>query len=115
MRPRLLFLTVSGCLALALPAQAAAAPAAEPATAPGPIAAELSVEAIMARDWIGTPPEDPWWSDDGRSVFYRQRRAGSDIVDIYRVEVATGRTEGLAPAELGQVEGPGGSWSRDRK
>ena len=115
MRPRLLFSTVSGCLALALPALAAAAPAAEPATAPGPIAAELSVESIMARDWIGTPPEEPWWSDDGRLVFYRQRRAGSDIVDTYRTEVATGRTESLAPAELGQIEGSGGSWSRDRK
>jgi hypothetical protein len=29
-------------------------------------AIELAIETIMARDWIGTPPEDPYWSDDGK-------------------------------------------------
>ena len=29
-------------------------------------------------DWIGNPPEDPYWSDDGRSIYYeRQRERGS--------------------------------------
>ncbi len=87
-------------------------PAAGQAGAP---ASELSIAAIMTRDWIGTPPEDPYWSGDGKSIYYRQRRAGSDVVDLYRTEIASGRTERIPPAELGRIEGPDGSWSPDRK
>ena len=119
MRARFLFSKILTCFALALPALAAAGLAEEPVaasgTASGSAAGGLTIETIMARDWIGTPPEDPYWSDDGRSVFYHQRRAGSDIVDLYRVEVASGRGERIAPADLGKIDGPGGSWSRDRK
>ena len=27
-------------------------------------------------DWIGNPPEDPYWSDDGRSIYYERQREG---------------------------------------
>ncbi len=84
--------------------------------APGASApATLAIETIMARDWIGTPPESPYWSDDGRSIFYRQRRAGSQIVDLVRVDLASGRAAVVPADELGKADAPGGSWSRDRK
>ena len=67
----------------------------------------LSIAAIMAQDWIGTPPEDPYWSDDSKSIYFRQRRAGSDVVDLYRTEMASGHTERVPVAELGGADGPG--------
>ncbi len=109
MRIRFPTLTLLAGLALVLLPRE---PAAGEASAPAP---ELSIAAIMAQDWIGTPPEDPYWSDDSKSIYYRQRRAGSDVVDLYRTEIASGRTERVPVAELGRVAGPDGSWSRDRK
>ena len=40
---------------------------------------------------------------------------GSDVVDLHRVDIASGRSELVPPAELGRVDAPDGSWSRDRK
>ena len=114
MRARLLFSVLSLCLtglAAGAPPSAPGAPAAAAAAERGP----LAIETIMARDWIGTPPKDPYWSDDGRSVFYRQRRPGSEIVDLHRIELASGRSAVVPANELGVVDAPGGSWSRDRK
>ena len=68
------------CLLLALPLAAAAAPEASP----------LTLEQIMADpDWIGNPPEDPYWSDDGRSVYYEREREGigKQRKDLYRVDL----------------------------
>ncbi len=65
------------CLLLALPV--AAAPPAGP-----------SLEQIMADpDWIGNPPEDPYWSDDGKSVYYEREREGigQQRKDLYRVDL----------------------------
>ncbi len=104
MRARSLFATITVCLA-AFP----------PGFAQGAAEAPLGIERIMARDWIGTPPEEPYWSDDSKSIYYRQRRAGSEVVDLHRVELASGRSEVVPAAELGKADAPGGSWSRDRQ
>lgn len=69
----------------------------------------------MARDYAGTFPENPYWSDDGRSVFYSKRRAGSEIRDLYRVELESRRVERVPDSDLGRIEGPGGVLSPDRK
>ncbi len=111
---------IPGRLALALLALLALPPQPLPAamatTDPaGASPAALTVETLMARDWIGTPPEDPYWSEDGRAIFYRQRRAGTEIVDLHRVELASGKSARVAPGDLGKVDAPGGSWSRDHK
>jgi acetyl esterase/lipase len=75
----------------------------------------LTVETIMARDWVGNPPESPYWSDDGRTIYFSQRRTGSEVVDLYRVDPAAAKSERVPLAELGRVDAPGGVWSRDRK
>ncbi|MEO8196308.1 MAG: prolyl oligopeptidase family serine peptidase [Thermoanaerobaculia bacterium] len=104
MPARSLFAAIAVCLAGLTPGFAESA-------APAP----LGIEQIMARDWIGTPPEEPYWADDGKSIYYRQRRAGSEVVDLHRVEVASGRDVIVSAAELGQADAPGGAWSRDRR
>jgi dipeptidyl aminopeptidase/acylaminoacyl peptidase len=79
------------------------------------LADELTLERILARDWIGTPPERPRFTDDGRALIYERRRPGTEIVDLFRVEVATGKTSAVPDAERGRVEAAEAVFSRDRK
>jgi dipeptidyl aminopeptidase/acylaminoacyl peptidase len=77
----------------------------------------LTLEQIMADpDWIGNAPEDPYWSDDGRAVYYTRERdgVGSNPRDLYRLDLATGKTMRIEPAERGKVDAPGRR-SLDRK
>src|SRR3954451_2152363 len=74
------------CLLLALPLGAAA-----------PEASPLTLEQIMADpDWIGNVPEDPYWSDDGKSVYYERERegVGPQRKDLYRVDLSEGGAGG---------------------
>jgi dipeptidyl aminopeptidase/acylaminoacyl peptidase len=101
-RNRLLAGAAGGlCLLLALPLMAAET-AAETATAP-----PLTLEQIMADPgWIGKPPENPYWSDDGRSIYYQREREGitPQRKDLFRVDVSTtdpaGTTGAVGPAVL---------------
>jgi dipeptidyl aminopeptidase/acylaminoacyl peptidase len=88
--PRYRFVAGTLCLLLALPA--AAAPPAGP-----------SLEQIMAApDWIGNPPEDPYWSDDGKSVYYERERegVGPQRKDLYRVGISAGGDTAAGEAVL---------------
>lgn len=82
---------------------------------PGAADEPLTIASIMRRDWIGTPPTNPFWSDDGKSVYYERLRPGSEVVELHRVDVSSGRDERLEPGEQAGVEAPGGTLSRDRK
>ena len=98
----LLVLAAGGALASAL---------AQPA-APQPAAAqpkdEITLERIMADpDWIGNPPEDPYWSDDGSAVYFFKKHLGSEHRDLYRVPIAGGAPALVADADLGRVDRPG--------
>lgn len=82
-----------------------AALAALPALAASP-AAPLDLETVMANpDWIGQAVESPYWSVDGRSIYYRLKRDGSQVRDLYRVDPATGRGDKLDPAARAQADG----------
>lgn len=46
--------------------------------------ATLTLEKIMSDpDWLGRQPEDAYWSLDGKSVYYSQKRLGSSIKDLW--------------------------------
>jgi dipeptidyl aminopeptidase/acylaminoacyl peptidase len=82
-----------------LPAATLAAPAA--AQAP------LDMETIMANpDWIGHPVERPYWSVDGRSIYYRVQRDGSPVHDLYRADAASGQSVKLDATAMAQADGP---------
>ena len=77
-----------------------------PALAAAP-AAPLDLETIMANpDWIGQAVESPYWSADGQAIYYRLKRDGSEIRDLYRVDPASGRSEKLDPAGVAKADGP---------
>jgi dipeptidyl aminopeptidase/acylaminoacyl peptidase len=89
-------------LALASPSRAAAPP--------------VTLEQIMAApDWIGNPPERPFWGAEGRSVYYEQKRTDSELRDLVRLDVATGTARIVPFAERGTVDAADGDWSLDRK
>ncbi len=72
------------------------------ATSSGPI----TLAQIMADpDWIGPPVEAPYWSVDSRSVYYRLKRAGSEIRDLYRADANGGAGIKLDDAQLAQADG----------
>jgi dipeptidyl aminopeptidase/acylaminoacyl peptidase len=96
------------CVFLALPAVPSWAAEAPP----------LTLEQIMADpDWIGNPPTDPYWSDDGRAVYYERERdgIGNNPKDLFRVDLATGKATKIEPAERGKADAPANDWSRDHK
>ncbi len=75
----------------------------------------LTLETIMARDWIGTPPEHAYWSDDGKSIYYERRQPGAEQVDLFRVDASSGRTELVEVGDRGEADSSGGMLSQDRK
>ncbi|MFV0277295.1 MAG: S9 family peptidase [Parahaliea sp.] len=59
-----------------------------------------TLELIMSDpDWIGNAPEQPYWGDDGQSIYYRQKHPGEDYRDLYRLALTAvdGSVPGVAP------------------
>ena len=74
-------------------------------------APEVTLEQIMADpDWIARSPERPGFADDGRTVRYQRKRAGSVLRDWFEVPVRGGDP---VPLDEGDVLPPGGTWRRD--
>jgi dipeptidyl aminopeptidase/acylaminoacyl peptidase len=94
--------------ALALAAAHAAAAAAGAAETP-------SITTIMSRDFVGTSPQRPRWSHDGRALLYELRRPGTELVDTWRVDAASGQAARLEGRELADADPADVVWSRDRR
>jgi hypothetical protein len=72
-----------------------------------PASGSLDLETIMANpDWVGHAVEDPYWSVDGRSIYYSLKRDGSPVHDLYRVDPASGQNTKLDAAAMASAEGP---------
>ena len=78
--------------------------------------AEITLKRIMADpDWIGNAPQNPYWADDGSAVYYRRKRAGEEVRDLVRLDLASGTETVVDDAEAGQADSASGDWSRDRR
>ncbi|GLQ98004.1 S9 family peptidase [Dyella mobilis] len=67
----------------------------------------LDLETIMANpDWMGHAVENPYWSVDGRNLYYSLKRDGSPVHDLYRVDPASGQGSKLDAAAMARAEGP---------
>jgi dipeptidyl aminopeptidase/acylaminoacyl peptidase len=65
----------------------------------------LTLEKIMADpDWIGPPVSSPFWSVDGKSVYYQLKRGGSPLSDLHRVALGSGDDKVIADADLAVVD-----------
>src|SRR5438094_197348 len=92
--PRAALPLVSGLLVVAFATMATGAP--------------LTLERIMADpDWIGPPVEQPFWSLDGRAVYYDLKRAGSPVRDLYRSPAGGGASHAVSARELATLDAAG--------
>jgi dienelactone hydrolase/Tol biopolymer transport system component len=78
-----------------------------PSAADAPAQTALSLEKIMADpDWMGPPVRDAYWSADGRAVYYSQKRIGSPIVDLHRIDPSSGKDQVVDAAAMANADGP---------
>jgi len=79
-------------------------------------AEQPTLELIMSDpDWIGNPPEDPYWSDDGAAVYYEQKRVGEDFRDLYRLGLADGEARLVDRAQPPADAGAARVYDRSRR
>ncbi|MES1210732.1 MAG: hypothetical protein ABUL63_00230, partial [Acidobacteriota bacterium] len=92
--------------------------AATPQAVAAPPSSGVTLEKIMSDpDWIGTPPEDPYWADDSQTVYFERKRTGEAVKDLYRLELDAakgGAPVRVADEERGKVDVAAGDLSEDR-
>lgn len=77
---------------------------------------ELTLALAMSDpDWIGNAPENPYWADDGRSVYYSQKRPGEEVRDLVQLELGSQTSRIVPVAELGRADAAQGEFSQDRQ
>ncbi len=78
----------------------------------------ITLELIM-RDpgWIARSPTGAYWSDDGQAIYYRRQREGSELDDLYRLDLGSGGAVVVPDEELASADARGGDWdaARERK
>jgi dipeptidyl aminopeptidase/acylaminoacyl peptidase len=97
-------ISLMACIAASRSLAAPPANAVAPAT---PVSPSLSLEKIMADpDWIGPPVRDAYWSADAKAAYYSLKRIGSPIVDLHRVDAATGKDQVVDAEAMANADGP---------
>ncbi len=71
-------------------------------------------QAMADPDWIGAPVQMPYWSTDGRSVYYRLKRNGSPVRDLHRVDLAGNTDVVVDPAATANTDGADAVFDRAR-
>nr|WP_315472898.1 hypothetical protein [uncultured Undibacterium sp.] len=79
------------------------------------LTAKLSMEQIMANtDWMGIAPERPYFSQDGKNIYFSRKAIGSELRDLYRVSANGGTAQKLSAAEVVVAESEQKFTSPDR-
>ncbi len=69
------------------------------------VAQTISLEQAMADpDWIGRAPEQPYWSDNSDTIYYTQKRQGTEQNDLYRVSSRGGAALKIEPEQLAEAD-----------
>ncbi|WP_286267046.1 S9 family peptidase [Thalassotalea atypica] len=51
---------------------------------------EITLEKIMSDpDWIARSPKDWYWGDDSKTIYYKQKRVGSPVYDLFSTAATT--------------------------
>ena len=75
----------------------------------------ISLDQAMAHpDWIGTPIESAWWSADSKSVFYRQKLAGSPVRATYTLGGQGGQATRIENSAWAQLDEAGQAFDAKR-
>jgi len=61
----------------------------------------LTLEQIMSDpDWMGRSPQRWYWGDDNQTIFYKQKRAGSPLQDLYQQATSNKKAEKVKLAQM---------------
>ena len=65
----------------------------------------ITLEQAMAHpDWLGRQPQQPYWSDDSESIYYRRKRASAEQTDLFRVSIDGETTEQIYPEDFSEID-----------
>ena len=71
-------------------------------------------EVMRDPDWIGQPPEEAWWTDDGQAILFRRSRPGGITDEIGRLDVGTGAETVFSEAQRSEVPSAEGVFNQER-
>ena len=75
----------------------------------------ITIEQAMADpDWIGAAVEQPYWSVDGRSLYYLQKQNGNPVRDLHRIDLAGGKDVVVDPQAMADADGANAVFDRSR-
>ncbi len=80
-----------------------------------PVQAITLDQAMANPDWIGPAVESPYWSVDGKAIYYSLKRNGSNVRDLHRMDPASGKDALIDPAMMANADGPQAVFSHDRQ
>ena len=76
------------------------------ATAALPAAAVTLEQAMANPDWIGQPVERPFWTLDGRGIYYSLKQDGNSIRDLHRMNADGSNAAIVDPKAMASSDGP---------
>lgn len=77
---------------------------------------QLTLTQIMANpDWISVKPEDPYWSADGKTVYFWQRQHQAPTESLHAVDLASGKVSTVADADWSRTGSEQSTFDRARK
>ena len=69
-------------------------------------ASAITLDQAMANpDWIGPAVESPYWSADGKSIYYSLKQKGSSVLDLHRMDPASGSDQIVTPQMMSDADG----------
>ncbi|HTP11984.1 MAG TPA: DPP IV N-terminal domain-containing protein, partial [Bacteroidota bacterium] len=87
-----------------------------PTTEMNPRRGWLTVDTIMQDPkWMGTSPDNVFWSEDGRKVYFNWRRGGDEGDSLYAVDSDGGTPAKVSFEERGHLPSRFGDYTRDRR
>src|SRR5690606_16157343 len=72
-------------------------------------------QAMANPDWIGAAVESPYWSIDGKAIYYSLKRTGSSARDLHRIDPETGEDVIIDPAMMANADGRNAVFSADQR
>jgi dipeptidyl aminopeptidase/acylaminoacyl peptidase len=75
----------------------------------------ITLARIMAdADWMGTPPRDAYWAEEGDAIYYTRKRVGERVDDLYRLPLDGGEASVVEVSDLAGHTAADGDYNADR-